>query len=72
MMKRSVWDILILRCGDIHVETHSFVPKVFIEHLLCTAHCAGDPAVNQPNKNLCPHGVYLLVGGDVGERPGKK
>lgn len=34
------WDLLSLRCEDVQAGTHSFVRKVFIEHLLCTTHCS--------------------------------
>lgn len=52
--KSSAEDTLSLRCGYIHAEMHSFVQRVFLEHVLGTTLCSEpwDTAANQPPQYL--------------------
>lgn len=36
-----------------------FIQQMCIEHLVCARHCS--LAVNKTDKNICPHGTYILV-----------
>lgn len=78
--QKEVWEgelslhTLSLRCGDIHVESHSLVRKVFIEHLLCTTLCCrvlGDSSEPTNQKSLSRWSLPSR-GADVGDLTRKK